>query len=161
MRQLYVTLLLLSIILCGTGCKQAQEKSVAREEKSAVQEQIQEKAEAKPAKKAETKPQNPVKLASEDAKLKIVAGAENVLGIELENKVPIRGVQFALQGVKITELRTTERTKGYISKFNEATGIIILVDMSGKTIPPGTGLIAEVVCDKGGSAQLSEIKLAR
>ena len=101
-----------------------------------------------------------MKLESKDAKLKIVAGEGNVLGLELENTVPIRGVQCALKGAKISEIRTTERTKGYLTKFNEATGIIILVDMSGKKIPPGKGPIAEVVCDNPRSASLSDIKLA-
>jgi hypothetical protein len=104
--------------------------------------------------------QNPMQLESKDAKLKIVAGEGSVIGLDLENTVPIRGVQCALNGAKISEIRTTERTKGYLTKFNEATGIIILVDMSGKKIPPGKGPIAEVVCDNARSASLSEIKLA-
>ena len=83
-----------------------------------------------------------------------------MIGLELENTVPIRGVQCVLKGAKISEIRTTERTKGYLTKFNEATGILILVDMSGKKIPPGTGPIAEVVCDNPSSASLSDIKLA-
>ena len=161
MKQHCVILLLLSVILCGPGCKQAQEEPASAEEKSAAQEQGKKESVQIPEKKAEAKPQNSMKLDSEDAKLKIVPGGENIVGIELENKVPIRGVQFLLKDVKITDIRTTARTEGYLAKFNEATGIIILVDMSGKKIPPGTGPIAEVVCDKAGSARLLDIKLAR
>ena len=161
MKQHCVILFLLSFILCGPGCRQAQEERGSVEKKSAVQEQDKQKSVQMPEKKTEAKPQNSMKLDSEDAKLKIVPGGENIVGIELENKVPIRGVQFLLKDVKITEIRTTARTKGYLAKFNEATGIIILVDMSGKKIPPGTGPIAEVVCDKAGSARLLDIKLAR
>ena len=161
MKQHCVILLLLSVFLCGPGCRQAQEEPGPIEEKSAAQEQGKQKSVQIPEKKTETTPQNSMKLDSEDAKLKIVPGGENVVGVELENKVPIRGVQFSLKDVKITEIRTTARTEGYLAKFNEATGIIILVDISGKKIPPGAGPIAEIVCDKSGSARLSEIKLAR
>ena len=161
MKQHCVILLLLNVILCGPGCRQAQEEPASPQEKSTAQEQGKQKSVQMPEKKAEAKPQNSMKLDSEDAKLKIVPGGENVVGVELENKVPIRGVQFSLKDVKITDIRTTPRTEGYLAKFNEATGIIILVDMSGKKIPPGAGPIAEIVCDKAGSARLSEIKLAR
>ena len=160
MKQHGVILLLLSIFLCGPGCKQAQEEPGSVQEKSPVQEQTQKKPVPMPEKESGNKTQNPMKLESKDAKLKIVAGEGNVLGLELENTVPIRGVQCALKGAKISEIRTTERTKGYLTKFNEATGIIILVDMSGKKIPPGKGPIAEVVCDNPRSASLSDIKLA-
>ncbi len=156
-----VILLLLSVILCGPGCRQAQEEPGSVAEKSAVQEQDKQKTVQMPEKRAEAKPKNSMKLDSEDAKLKIVSGGKTVVGIELENRVPIRGVQFLLEGVKITDIRTTARTVGYLAKFNEAPGIIIRVDMSGKKIPPGTGPIAEIVCDKAGSARLSDIKLAR
>ena len=161
MKQHCVILLLLSVILCGPGCRKAQEEPASAQEKSAVQEEGTQKTLQMPEKKVEAKPQNPMQLDSGDAKLKIVPGGENVVGVELENKVPIRGVQFLLKDVKITEIRTTARTEGYLAKFNEATGIIILVDMSGKKIPPGTGPIAEVICDKAGSARLLDIKLAR
>ena len=160
MKQLGIILLILSIFICGPGCKQEQEEPGSQQEKSPVQEQSQKKSVPVPKKEAGSTPQNPMKLESKDAKLKIVPGKENVIGIELENTVPIRGVQCTLKGAKISEIRTTERTKGYVSKFNEATGILILVDMSGKKIPPGSGPIAEVVCDNPGSASLSDIKLA-
>ena len=160
MKQHTVILLLLGIFLCVPSCKQAQEEPGPPQQKSSVQEQAKKKPLSIPENKAGNKPQNPMTLESNDAKLKIVASEKNVIGLELENTVPIRGVQCALKGTKISEIRTTERTKGYLSKFNEATGILILVDMSGKKIPPGTGPIAEVVCDSPGSASLSDIKLA-
>jgi hypothetical protein len=160
MKQLGLILLLLSLFLYGPGCKKAEEEPVSQQEKSPVQEQTQKKSIPITEKEVASTPQNPMKLESKDAKLKIVAGEKNMIGLELENTVPIRGVQCALKGTKISEIRTTNRTKGYLTKFNEATGIIILVDMSGKKIPPGTGPIAEVVCDNPGSASLSDIKLA-
>jgi hypothetical protein len=160
MKQYGIILLLLSIFLCDLGCKQAQEEPGSQQEKIPVQEQPQKKSVPIPEKKAGNKAQNPMKLESKDAKLKIVPGEGNVLGLELKNAVPIRGVQCVLKGAKISEIRTTDRTKGYLTKFNEATGILILVDMSGKKISAGTGPIAEVVCDNPGSASLSDIKLA-
>ena len=153
--------IILCLCFCLLSCKQAQEEPGSLQEKSPVQEQAQKKSVPMPEKEAGSTPQNPMKLESKDAKLKIVPGKENLIGIELENTVPIRGVQCTLKGAKISEIRTTERTKGYLTKFNEATGILILVDMSGKKIPPGKGTIAEVVCDNPGSASLSDIKLAR
>jgi len=93
---------------------------------------------------------------SENATLKIVAGSENAIGIDLTNSIPARGVQFTLAGVKITEVRTTPRTAGFLAKFNEASGKVIVVSTAGDKIAPGTGLIAEIICDKGGSASLKE-----
>ena len=161
MKHFCIILLFLCILPSSPGCRQAQEEPGAIPEKNPVQEQVRKKPLKIPETTAETKPQNPMKLDSEDAKLKIVAGAENVLGVELENKVPIRGVQFTLMGAKITEISTTERTKGYFAKFNEATGKVILVSMSGDKIEPGTGPIAEIVCNKGADASLSEITIVR
>jgi hypothetical protein len=161
MKQHGVIVILLSIFIFGPGCKQAQQEQGSPQEKSPVQEQVQKKSVPVPEKEAGSMSQNPMKLDSKDASLKIVVGEGNVIGLELENTVPIRGAQCTLKGAKISEIRTTERTKGYLTKFNEATGILILVDMSGKKIPPGTGPIAEVVCDNPGSASLSDIKLAR
>ena len=161
MQQHGLILILLSIFIFGPGCKQAQQEQASPQDKNPVQEQSQKKYVPMPEKEAGNKTQNPLQLESKDAKLKIVAGEGNVIDLELESTVPIRGVQCALKGTKISEIRTTERTKGYLTKFNEATGILILVDMSGKKIPPGTGPIAEIVCDNPSSASLSDIKLAR
>ena len=160
MKQYCVILLLFCIFLCAPGCKQAQQEQASSQEKSPVQKQSQKKALPIPEKEGGNTSQNPMQLESKDAKLKIVAGEGSVIGLDLENTLPIRGVQCALKGAKISEIRTTERTKGYLTKFNEATGTIILVDISGKKIPPGKGPIAEVVCDNPRSASLSEIKLA-
>ena len=156
MKHFSIIFLFLCILLSSPGCRQAQEEPGAIPEKNLVQEQVQKKPVKMPEKTAETKPQNPMKLDSGDAEIKIIAGGENLLGIELQNKVP-----FTLMGAKITEIRTTARTKGYFAKFNEATGKVILVSMSGDKIEPGTGPIAEIVCNKGADASLSEITIVR
>ena len=161
MKQHYVILLILSILLCSSGCRQAQEESRSIPEKKPVQEQVQGKSLKMLEKKTETQSQNPMKLDSEDAKLTIVAGSENMLGIKLENKVPIRGVQFTLMGPKIKEIRTTARTIEYFTKFNEATGKVILVSMAGNKIDPGKGSILEVVCNNGDDASLSAVTIVR
>jgi len=98
---------------------------------------------------------------SEDAILKLVEVSGNILGIDLTNAVPVKGVQFTLEGPKITEVRTTSRTEGFSPSFNEENGRVILVSLSGGEITTGKGLIAEILCDNGGSASLSEIKIAK
>jgi len=58
----------------------------------------------------------------------------------------------------MTEVRTTSRTAGFLVDFNKESGIFILVSTSGNEIAPGTGLIAEIIYEKGGSASLSGMK---
>ena len=102
---------------------------------------------------------NPPEEPSEDAILKLVEVSGNILGIDLTNDVPVQGVQFTLEGPKITEVRTTSRTEGFSPSFNEENGRVILISLSGSKITTGKGLIAEILCDDGGSASLSEIKI--
>ena len=97
----------------------------------------------------------------EDAILKLVEVSENTLGIDLTNDVPVRGVQFTLEGVNVIEIRTTSRTEGFFARVNEENGTVVLVSLSGKNISPGKGLIAEILHDNGGSASLSEIKIVK
>jgi len=111
--------------------------------------------------KVEKKPQTSRMVDSEEANLKIVDGTGNTVGIDLTNNVSVRGVQFTLEGVKMTEVRTTSRTAGFLADFNKESGIVILVSTSGNEIAPGRGLIAEIICDKGGSASLSGIKIGK
>ena len=105
--------------------------------------------------------QNPPEEPSEDATLTIVEVSGNILGIDLTNDVPVKGVQFTLEGPKITEVRTTSRTEGFAPSFNEENGRVILLSLSGGEITMGKGLIAEILCDNGGSASLSEIMIAK
>ena len=82
------------------------------------------------------------------------------VNLELSNDVPVRGVQFTLDGAKPTEVRTTSRTEGFFAKVNEKNGTVVMVSLSGKKIAPGTGPIAEIICDKGDSAHLTNIKIS-
>ena len=103
--------------------------------------------------KVEKKAQGPMTVESKDATLKIIEGSGNTVGIDLTNTIPVRGVQFTIEGAKITEVRPTSRIKGFLAESNKESGIVIIVSMSGNTIAPGTGLIAEVIYDKGGFCQ--------
>jgi len=78
--------------------------------------------------------------------LSLVCISENVAVIELDNPVPVRGVQFTLNGAKPTEVRTTSRTEGFFAQYNEKNGTVVLVSLSGSKIAPGIGPIAEIIC---------------
>jgi hypothetical protein len=114
---------------------------------------------------ATVKPQKekavPVKSQPEKkATLKVEAGSGNTLNVNLTNSVPVRGMQFTISGIKITEVRTTKRAAGFLAKFNEKNGAVVLISSAEERITPGKGPIAEVICDKPGSAGLSGIKMA-
>ena len=144
MKKFYIIPLILCFFLVAPSCKKAQ-----KEQKTTVKEKVEKKA------------QDSRMAESKDATLKIVEGSGNTIGIELMNNIPVGGVQFTIEGVKMTEIRTTSRTTGVLADFNKESGIVIMVSTSGDKIAPGTGLIAEIVSDKGGSANLSGIKIAK
>jgi delta 1-pyrroline-5-carboxylate dehydrogenase len=120
-----------------------------------------EESELKVDKTVRQKPTMVEAAGSEDAVLKIVAGTGNTLGIELTNGIPIRGVQFTVEGAHMNEIRTTARSKGFLADFNKEAGKVIILSASGDKIASGSGLIAELVCDKIDSASLSEIKMVK
>ena len=144
MKKLYLITLILCLFLAVSNCRKSQVAPLTR-----VEEEV------------EKVPQSSRMVDRKDAHLRIVESSGNTIGIELKNSVPVKGVQFTLKGVKATEVRTTSRTAGFLAKFNEESGIVILVSVSGDEITPGTGLIAEVICDKGGTASLLGVKIGR
>ena len=156
MRQLFVIMLIMVFSLAWQSCKQSQEESAPK-----GKEKIVEKAADPPKEQTSSKYVNRMKVDSKDASLKLVAGEKNIHSINLENSIPIRGVQFVLEGVEITSVNTTERTKGYSANFNAELGGVIIVHTSGGKIEAGKGPIAEIVCVEGGSPTLSDIKLAK
>ena len=97
----------------------------------------------------------------EDASLKLVEVSGNILGIDLTNNVPVKGVQFIIEGVKVNEVRITSRTEGFLAEFNEKNGKVILLSLSGNKIDQGTGPIVEIICDEGDSARLSGVKIVK
>ncbi|MBW1856204.1 MAG: hypothetical protein JRJ00_16300 [Deltaproteobacteria bacterium] len=155
-------LITMAVFLLGAGVpliSQAGEEAVKPPEEKAAPVKSQ------PEKKATVKPPEekavPVKSQPEKkATLNIKAGSGNTLNVDLTNSVPVRGMQFTISGVNITEVRMTKRTAGFLAKFNEKNGTVIVISTTGDNIAPGKGLIAEVICDKPGSAQLSGIKMA-
>ncbi len=150
MKKFCLIIFVLIFFLSGLNCKKSQEepktKGVEKGEKKVTQKMVQDSR----------------MVESKDATLKIVASSGNVFGIDLTNKIPVRGVQFTVEKAKITEVRTTSRTEGFLAEFNKETGIVIMVSAVGNTIAAGTGFIAEIVCDKEDAAVvLSDIKIAK
>jgi len=94
-----------------------------------------------------------------ETNLTITTGPENGVNLELSNKGAVRGMQFTIKGAKPKEIIPINRAEGFFAKYNEKTGMVVLVSISGKTIAPGTGPIAEIICDKGSSPSLSDIKI--
>ena len=93
--------------------------------------------------------------------LTLAPGTGNSAQIELSNDVPVRGVQFTLSGAQPTEVRTTPRTEGFLASFDKNSGKVILVSLSGKTIAPGTGPIAEVVGSNGSTSNVSGVVIGK
>ena len=94
--------------------------------------------------------------------LTVASGPGTSAQINLTNDVPVRGVQFTLNGAQPTEVRTTSRTEGFFATHDKKSGKVILVSLSGKTIAPGTGPIAEVVGAYRGTAhQVSGVVIGK
>lgn len=103
------------------------------------------------------------KTQAKKATLKVGSVSGNTAFIELTNTVPVRGMQFTVNGVKLTEVRITTRTAGFLAKFNEENGIVIIVSLTKEEMPAGKGPIAEIVCQKappsGSAISLSAVKI--
>ena len=63
--------------------------------------------------------------------------------------------------MKISELHTTDHTKGFLADFNSESGVAIIISTSGDKIKAGKNQIAEVVYETGGVAKLSKIKIVK
>ena len=161
MRVLCLVTIVVFLFIGVSGCNPVQEQS----ETKPVEEQSEKKTVEKSGRKVDKtvrKEQIRIEAAgSEDATLTIVGGSGTTLGIELTNSVPIRGVQFTLEGAVMNEIRTTARSKDFLADFNKEAGKIVILSASGDKIAPGSGLIAELVCDTIDSAKLSEIKIVK
>jgi delta 1-pyrroline-5-carboxylate dehydrogenase len=152
MRLLCLATIVLSLFLGISGCNPAQDQS-----KTKPVVESGEKVD-----KTVRKKQILIEAAgSEDATLTLVPGSGTTLGIELTNSVPIRGVQFTLEGAHMREIRTTARSKDFLADFNREARKVVILSPSGDKIASGSGLIAELVCDKIDSASLSEIKIVK
>ena len=144
MGKFYLILLIICLFLSGPGCNNSEEEAKTTVEK-----------------KVEKVSQTPTVEKGGESNLKIVASSDNVVGVDLTNKVPVKGVQFTIEGVKVDEVRTTSRAEGFLAEFNEKNGKVILLSLSGNKIDQGTGLILEIVCDEAGSARLSGVTIVK
>jgi hypothetical protein len=97
----------------------------------------------------------------QDISLQLVEISEDMVGIDLTNPVPVRGVQFMIEGVEIIDVLTTSRSDDFIASFNEENGKVLMVSFSGDEIAPGEGRIAEILFDGSGLARLSEIVIVQ
>lgn len=104
----------------------------------------------------EDQPEEP----QQDISLQLVDIAEDMVGIDLTNTVPVRGVQFTIEGVELADVLTTSRSEDFMVSFNEENGRVLIVSLAGDEIAPGEGLIAEILFDGSGPARLSEIVIA-
>lgn len=93
------------------------------------------------------------------ATLTLKPGEKNTFGIDLKNSVPVRGVQFTVSGLKMTEVRTASRTAGFLAKFNEETSIVILVSTAADEIAPGEGPVLKILGEKMPDAEVSLSKI--
>lgn len=101
---------------------------------------------------------DPAEKREGNATLNLAPISGNSESVELSNDIPVRGVQFTLNGAKVSEVRTTPRTEGFLVK--EKNGKVIMISLSGKTIAPGNGPIAEVD-HHGGSSYISGITIGK
>jgi hypothetical protein len=152
-----ITFILVALVACTVSAGQtppsSQSDTTAVTKKAATEVPVKSPAvEAVP--KAEAQPEK-------KAVLSIGKVSKNKIAIDLVNSVPVRGVQFTMLGVKMTEVRAVSRTTGFFVKFNEETGIVILASTTGDEIVPGKGPIAEVVFENipGFEAGLTDIML--
>lgn len=84
----------------------------------------------------------------------------NTCPIEMVNVVPVKGVQFTLNGAQPVEVYTTSRTEGFFVAYNKEEGMVIMVSLSGAKIKPGVGTIVFITCDGSwGRIYLSNIRI--
>ena len=107
-----------------------------------------------------TDPEDVMPPSEREASLSLSTGSGGGVNLELDNGVPLRAVQFTLNGAELSEIRTTPRAEGFLAKYNEKNGRVVLVSLTGQKIAPGNGPIAEIICNNTG-AQLSNIKLSK
>lgn len=142
MKRVYVLLVVLVVFPLSPGAwpvVQAEEAPVKAPKEMAVAEK-----KAEPEKKAT---------------LTLKPDEKNTFGIDLKNSIPVRGIQFTVNGLKMTEVRTASRTAGFLAKFNEETGIVILVSTAADEIAPGKGAVLKILGEKMPNAEVSLSKI--
>ncbi len=103
----------------------------------------------------------PIRVTADDgeATIKRIDRSDNTIEIKLTNNFPVRIVQFIIKGIEVAEVRSTTRTERFNVKYNKEDDKFSILSFSDDVIAPGTGSIAEIVCDKKSSASLSGINI--
>jgi len=150
MRVLCLIMIGLWLFFPVASCKKSQEQPKAKTGK-----QVKKKVEKV------VKKMMPVRVTVDDgeAAIKRIDRSDNTIEIELTNSFPVRMVQFIIKGIEVAEVRSTTRTARFQVKYNKEENKFSILSFSDGVIDPGTGSIAEIVCDKKSSAGLSGISI--
>ena len=99
-----------------------------------------------------------------DVTLKATQTSENSVAIEMENNVPILGVEFVLNNIIAAKsLETTSRTEGFLAVFNDLGGQrvkVVLVSLKKDAISAGSGPILEFVGIASGDLEMTDVNIA-
>jgi hypothetical protein len=100
-----------------------------------------------------------------DVTLKATQTSENSVAIEMENDVPILGVEFVLNNIAAESLETTSRTEDFLAVFNDLGGQrvkVVLVSLKKDAISAGSGPILEFVYDGivSGDLEMTDVNVA-
>lgn len=149
-------LLFITLVLLLSGCSKSQDDA-----RKGNQDQLKEKTPSATASQETKEKGKPPTAATEgEATLTLAPLSENTFGVDLNNKAPVRLVQFTLNGITDAQVRTTSRTQGFVAKFTKDNAKVTILSPTGTAIPPGSGFIVEMSCDAG-TATLSEVKIAK
>jgi len=150
------TLIILCLAFLAPGCKKSQDEPTKGKEEKSTEKTVQDATKQESKKKV----QLPTAVAGEEAILTLVTISQNAFGVELKNTVPVRLIQFTVNGIEEAQVRPTARTEGFLTKFIKENRKVTILSPSGNTIAPGSGFIVELGCDAA-TATLSEIKIAK
>jgi hypothetical protein len=144
MNKVLLWVLVLALLMFGPGCVKTEEGAVIKKGGAAEKAPVTQSHEI-----------------DKESTIVISAVSDTSVTVSLNNSAPVRGVQFTLQGARISDVRTTPRTGDFMAKFNEENGRIILISLSRAVIAPGTDPILEIDCEQPASANISGVKVAK
>lgn len=84
----------------------------------------------------------------------------NLAYVSLINNCEIRGIEFTLKPCKPRSVYPINRASGFFADYDQETGQVILISLSGDKIQPGIGRILEIVLDDDYSfCVLTDVKI--
>ncbi len=98
-----------------------------------------------------------------DVTLKATQTSGNSVAIEMENDVPVLGVEFVLNNMVAKSLETTSRTEGFLAVFNDLGGQsvkVVLVSLKKDAISAGSGPILEFDGTASGDLEMTDVNIA-